>query len=74
MENFSIFYDHLEYFTAIWYILWTFGIVYVHLVYFPVLVFLVQEKSGNPGSQMQLSSEKLLRQTLQPAEWPDEFG
>jgi hypothetical protein len=29
-----IFYDHLEYFTAIWYNLWPFGVVCVHLVYF----------------------------------------
>jgi hypothetical protein len=35
MENVGIFYDHLEYFTAIWYNLWPFGIVYCHvLVYF----------------------------------------
>jgi hypothetical protein len=27
MEN-VIFYDHLEYFTAIWYNLWSFGIFY----------------------------------------------
>jgi hypothetical protein len=34
MENVGIFYDHLEYFTAIWYNLWLFGIVCGHLVYF----------------------------------------
>jgi hypothetical protein len=34
MEKVGIFYDHLEYFTAIWYILWPFGIVCGHLVYF----------------------------------------
>jgi hypothetical protein len=34
MENVCIFYDHLEYFTAIWYILWTFGMICGHLVYF----------------------------------------
>jgi hypothetical protein len=28
------FYDHLEYFTTIWYILWQFGIVYGNLVHF----------------------------------------
>jgi hypothetical protein len=33
MENIVIFYDHLEYFTAIWY-KWPFGIVCGHLVYF----------------------------------------
>jgi hypothetical protein len=34
MDNFYIFYDHLEFFVAIWYNLWTFGIVFGHLVYF----------------------------------------
>jgi hypothetical protein len=34
MENVVIFYDHLEYFTAIWYNILTFGIVWDHLVYF----------------------------------------
>jgi hypothetical protein len=34
MENVGIFYDHLEYFTAIWYNLRQFGIVCGHLVYF----------------------------------------
>jgi hypothetical protein len=46
----------LVYVTAIWYNLWSFGIVYVRLVkfvvlwyVFPVLVRLDQEKSGNPA-------------------------
>jgi hypothetical protein len=34
MENVVIIYDHLEYFTAIWYNLWPFGIVIGHLLYF----------------------------------------
>jgi hypothetical protein len=34
MVNVVIFYDHLEYFTAIWYNLWPFGIVGGHLLYF----------------------------------------
>jgi hypothetical protein len=35
----SVFYGHLAYFTAIWYILWLFGIFVGYLVYiFPVLV------------------------------------
>jgi hypothetical protein len=34
MENVGISYDHLEYFTAIWYNLWPFGIVCRHLVNF----------------------------------------
>jgi hypothetical protein len=64
MENVGIFYEILEYFMAIWYILWQFGIFYGNLVYFMaiwyslwligiciflVLVCLDQEKSGNPG-------------------------
>jgi hypothetical protein len=42
MENVGIVYGHLAYFTAIWYILCTFGI------FFPICM-LNQEKSGNPG-------------------------
>jgi hypothetical protein len=34
MENVVIFYDQLEYFTAIWYHLQPFSIVCGHLVYF----------------------------------------
>jgi hypothetical protein len=34
MENVGIYYDHLEYFTAIWYNLWPFVINCGHLVYF----------------------------------------
>jgi hypothetical protein len=34
MKNVCIFYDHLEYFTAIWNNLWPFGIVFGHLFYF----------------------------------------
>jgi hypothetical protein len=33
-EKVCIFYDHLEYFTAIWYHLWLLGIVCGQLVYF----------------------------------------
>jgi hypothetical protein len=44
-----IFYDHLDYFTVIWYNLWPFGIVCGLLVFFPRLVCLDQEKSGNPA-------------------------
>jgi hypothetical protein len=48
IENIAMFYEHLEYFAAIWYNLQPFGIVCGHLVYFSVLVCLDQEKSGNP--------------------------
>jgi hypothetical protein len=34
MENVDIFYDLLEYFSAIWYYLWPFGIIWGYLVYF----------------------------------------
>jgi hypothetical protein len=34
MESVVIFYDHLEYFMAIWHNVWQFGIVCGHLVYF----------------------------------------
>jgi hypothetical protein len=51
MVHVGTFYDHLEYFRAIWYNLCPFGIVCGHLVYFPNLVCLDQEKSGNPGHE-----------------------
>jgi hypothetical protein len=34
MVNVGVFYDHFEYFMAIWYNLWPFGIVYGHLLHF----------------------------------------
>jgi hypothetical protein len=33
LRPFDIFYDHLVYSVAIWYILWQFDIFYEHLVY-----------------------------------------
>jgi hypothetical protein len=38
MEDVGIFYGHLVYFIAIWYILWQIGTFFRHLVYFSVLV------------------------------------
>jgi hypothetical protein len=38
MEDFGMFYGHLVYFTAIWYISGLFGIFQSYLVYFPILV------------------------------------
>jgi hypothetical protein len=38
----------LEYFTAIWYILWPFGNVVVIWLYFSRFGILCLEKSGNP--------------------------
>jgi hypothetical protein len=49
MANVVIYFDRLEYFTAIWYNLWPFVINCGPLAYFPTLVCLDQEKSGNPG-------------------------
>jgi hypothetical protein len=48
MENAGTFYGHVEYFTAIWYILWPFGNVAVIWFIFPHFGVLGQEKSGNP--------------------------
>jgi hypothetical protein len=51
MENIGYIFVQWEYFTAIWYNLWPFGIVCGFLVYiFAVLVCLDQEKSGSPGT------------------------
>jgi hypothetical protein len=47
MENARIFYDHLKYFTVIWYILWPFGNVVVIWYIFLRFGILCQEKSGN---------------------------
>jgi hypothetical protein len=49
MENIVIFYDHLEYFMAIWYNLWQFVIVYLHMVIWYIFLILDQNKSGNPA-------------------------
>jgi hypothetical protein len=49
MEDVVLLYGILVYFSAIWYILWPFGIFYGYLVYFLRFGLLHQEKSGNPG-------------------------
>jgi hypothetical protein len=46
MESVGIFYGPLVCFTAIWYILWSFGIFWVRLVFFRFGT-LYKEKSGN---------------------------
>jgi hypothetical protein len=51
MEDVGIFYGHLVYFTASWYILWTYGTICGHLVYFSLFGMLYREESGNPGSE-----------------------
>jgi hypothetical protein len=45
IENIGIFYDHLEYFMAIWYNLWLFGIVCGHMVYFFPFWYVWTEKN-----------------------------
>jgi hypothetical protein len=48
MENFVIFYDNLEYFTAIWHNVRQFGIVCGRLVYFSQFGMLGQRKIWQP--------------------------
>jgi hypothetical protein len=50
MKNVCLFYDHLEYLTAIWYNLWPFGIVCGRLVYFSHFGMLVPRKIWQPCS------------------------
>jgi hypothetical protein len=49
MEDIGIFYVHLVYFTAFWYILWTLRTLSGYLVYFSRFGMLQREKSGNPA-------------------------
>jgi hypothetical protein len=57
MEYVGLLYVHWVCFTAIWYILWPFGVFCGHLEYFmvtwhilPRFGILYQEKSGNPAA------------------------
>jgi hypothetical protein len=50
MENVGTFYAHLEYNTAVCYILWSFGNFEVIWYMSPRFGILCQEKSGNPES------------------------
>jgi hypothetical protein len=52
-----IFYGNLVYFTAISYVLWTFGIFCGNLVPFPSFGILYQENYGNPGSVLSVTSK-----------------
>jgi hypothetical protein len=53
----DVFYGHLVHFMAIWYILWPFDIFYGYLLdIFLCFGMFYQEKSGNPGSRHQFSS------------------
>jgi hypothetical protein len=59
MENVGIFNGYLEYITAIWYILWTFGVLMVIWYIFPRFGVFYQEKSGNPAAVVE-ASDKLV--------------
>jgi hypothetical protein len=50
MDNVGIFYGHLEYLTAMWYISWPFGTFFRHFNIFSRFGMFYQEKSGNPSS------------------------
>jgi hypothetical protein len=50
MENVVIFYDHLEYFMAIWHNVWQFGKVCGHLVYFSLFGMFGPRKIWQPWS------------------------
>jgi hypothetical protein len=49
IEDVGIFNEHLVSFTAIWNILWRFGIFHGYLVHFSPFGLMNREKSGNPG-------------------------
>jgi hypothetical protein len=68
MENAGVFYDHLEYFTVIWYILWPFGNVMVIWYIFPRFGKLCPEKSGNPGTIRPYGNH--YKRPLRCHEWP----
>jgi hypothetical protein len=51
MTYVGIFYSHLVFFIAIWYILWPFGIIYGNWVYFHNFGMLCPGISGNPCPQ-----------------------
>jgi hypothetical protein len=41
VEDVSLFYGHLVYFTAIWYILWQFGTLYGYSVHYMVIWYII---------------------------------
>jgi hypothetical protein len=49
MEKVGIFFCHLEYITAIWYILWPIGNLVAIWYTFPRFGILCREKSGTPA-------------------------
>jgi hypothetical protein len=50
LNNVGIFYGHLVYLMAIWYILWSFVIFVGHFYIFSRFGMSYQERSGNPAS------------------------
>jgi hypothetical protein len=68
MVNVGIFYDHLEYFMAIWYSLWSF------VICLPNLVCLDQEKSGIPVPQRKDQIDFLLIGAIEKSEGRRKFS
>jgi hypothetical protein len=64
MEVVGIFYGHLVYFTAIWYILCPFGICYGNLVYFPLFWYVVSSNIWQPCSVRGNESQSFSRTDL----------
>jgi hypothetical protein len=64
MEDVGVFYGHLVYFMAIWYIFWPFSIINGHLVYFLLFWYVLQRKSGNP----ELNLSEFLCTTFAPVQ------
>jgi hypothetical protein len=58
LDNVKICYGHLEYFTAIWHILWPFCNVVINWYIFHRFGILCQEKSGNPGTKLKVNLHK----------------
>jgi hypothetical protein len=67
MENVCKFYDRLEYFTAIWYNLWLFGIVCGDLVYFSHFGMFGPRKIWQPWYRLRLPPRRLELCAIEPA-------
>jgi hypothetical protein len=62
IEDVGIFYGHWVNFPAIWHILYPFGICSLVLVHFTHFGMLYQEKSGNPGQELNGSGRYVCHQ------------
>jgi hypothetical protein len=69
MEVVGLFYGHLVYLTAIWYMLWPFGTLYGYLVYFTLFWYVAPNKSGNPVPPYTLTGFDLATPKLQSPRW-----